>query len=93
LEEVKKKENYLGERIKRGLFRSAIGKKLNADLNGAINIMRKVKKLEEIKGEKIMNPKVLKIITPLKIKLSCDVDKKPAGKGIIGIPKKCVKLI
>jgi putative transposase len=32
----------MGKRIKRGLFRSASGKLINADLNGAIGILRKV---------------------------------------------------
>lgn len=41
LEEVKKHETYLGKRIKRGMFRSSDGKLINADLNGAYNIMRK----------------------------------------------------
>ena len=33
---------YLGKRIHRGLFRSSIGILINADLNGALGIMRKV---------------------------------------------------
>lgn len=33
---------YMGKRIKRGLFRSAMGKFINADVNGAYNIIRKV---------------------------------------------------
>lgn len=33
---------YAGRRIKRGMFRSATGKLINADLNGAYNIIRKV---------------------------------------------------
>ena len=41
-ETVEKHENYLGKRIKRGLFRSAEGKLINADLNGSLNILRKV---------------------------------------------------
>lgn len=36
------RENYLGKRIKRGLFKSSTGKFINADLNGAIGIARKV---------------------------------------------------
>ncbi len=32
---------YLGKRSKRGTFKSSIGKRLNADCNGAIGIMRK----------------------------------------------------
>jgi IS605 OrfB family transposase len=41
-EKVCKHADYLGSRVKRGLFRSKDGKLINADLNGAINIMRKV---------------------------------------------------
>jgi len=41
-EEICKHEKYLGKRIKRGLFQSSAGKLVNADVNGALNIMRKV---------------------------------------------------
>ena len=42
LEPIGKHDKYLGRRTKRGLFRSSIGKLINADQNGALNIMRKV---------------------------------------------------
>ena len=32
----------IGKRVKRGLFQSSVGKLLNADVNGALNILRKV---------------------------------------------------
>ena len=35
-------EVYLGKRVKRGLFQSSTGKLLNADINGATGIARKV---------------------------------------------------
>jgi putative transposase len=41
-EEIKKHENYLGKRIKRGLFKSYNGTLINADVNGSYNIMKKV---------------------------------------------------
>ena len=41
-ETIEEHENYLGKRIKRGLFKSAEGKLINADLNGSLNILRKV---------------------------------------------------
>ena len=41
-ESLKKQDSYLGKRVKRGLFRSAGGKTINADVNGACNILRKV---------------------------------------------------
>ena len=41
-EELKKQENYLGKRVKRGLFKSSTGRVINADVNGAIGIFRKV---------------------------------------------------
>ena len=37
-----KQTSYLGSRIKRGLFKSSKGTKINADLNGALQIMKKV---------------------------------------------------
>ena len=36
------KEKYLGKRVHRGLFKSSTGKVINADVNGAIGIMRNV---------------------------------------------------
>jgi putative transposase len=42
LEEIKKQENYAGKRVKRGLFKSANGTLINADVNGGYNILRKV---------------------------------------------------
>ena len=41
-EELHKQDNYKGKRIKRGLFQSSVGKLINADVNGAIGIARKV---------------------------------------------------
>ena len=41
-ETIEEHENYLGKRIERGLFRSAKGKLINADLNGSLNILKKV---------------------------------------------------
>ena len=42
LESIKKQDAYLGKRKRRGLFQSSVGKLLNADINGAIGIGRKV---------------------------------------------------
>jgi len=41
-EPLGKHDNYKGKRISRGLFRSAKGRLINADLNGSLNILRKV---------------------------------------------------
>ena len=61
LEEICKHEHYMGNRIRRGLFSSGKGKLINADLNGAINIMRKVIPMRNIKGKNLMNPERLRI--------------------------------
>ena len=37
-----KHESYAGKRVKRGLFRSSTGRTINADLNGAYQIIKKV---------------------------------------------------
>nr|WP_172967227.1 RNA-guided endonuclease TnpB family protein [Thermococcus sp. 101 C5] len=42
LEPIEKREKYLGKRVKRGLFQSSTGVLINADVNGALNILRKV---------------------------------------------------
>jgi putative transposase len=42
LEPMGKQEIHAGKRIKRGLFRARDGRCINADINGACNIMRKV---------------------------------------------------
>jgi putative transposase len=42
MESIGHHDRYQGKRIKRGMFRSATGKLINADLNGAYNIIRKV---------------------------------------------------
>jgi putative transposase len=42
LEPIEKREIYMGKRISRGMFRSSKGFLINADVNGAYNILRKV---------------------------------------------------
>ena len=59
-------KKYLGKREKRGLYSSSTKKLINADLVGAINIMKKWDKSvgierDQITGLKLFNPKVLKI--------------------------------
>ena len=41
-EDIKKSNNYLGKRVKRGLFKSSDNYTINADINGSYNIIRKV---------------------------------------------------
>jgi IS605 OrfB family transposase len=61
LEKIGKKEKYDGERINRGLYSSAKRKLINADINGAINIMRKQINLEKVVGNNLYNPKVINV--------------------------------
>jgi putative transposase len=42
LEIPRKHSTYLGKRLKRGLFQSSLGTKINADVNGSLQIVRKV---------------------------------------------------
>lgn len=48
MEDICKHEEYLGKRKKRGMYQSSMGKIINADVNGAMNIMRKVVNDSEI---------------------------------------------
>ena len=65
-EDMCKKDSYLGLRIKRGLYRSNGGILLNADVNGACNIIRKVVpefRYEGVEGF-IVSPSVLEQFNP-----------------------------
>ena len=42
LEQPVKHSTYLGKRVKRGLFQSSNGTRINADVNGSLQIVRKV---------------------------------------------------
>ncbi len=42
LEPIEKHDEYLGKRVNRGLFKSSVGKFINADIGGSLNILRKV---------------------------------------------------
>jgi len=50
-ETVEHHEEYLGKRIKRGLFKTEVGRLVNADVNGALNIARKSGMLEPALAE------------------------------------------
>jgi len=67
-EPLSKRDLYLGKRIYRGLFKSSVEKILNADVNGALGIMRKVfpeKVLELIRDRGVVYSPV--ILNPIKI--------------------------
>ena len=53
-EYVGKHDNYCGKRIKRGLFKSAEGVLINADLNGSLNILVKAVPEIEFKGIEVI---------------------------------------
>ena len=60
-EEVCKHDEYAGKRVKRGLFKSAKGLLINADINGSLNIMKKYlgetwKRVDLVEGF-VVNPK------------------------------------
>jgi len=76
-EEIKKHEKYIGRRISRGIFKSSIGKRINADINGALNIGRKymLTKKVEIEGKEIKNIYNPKKVRDIKKEL-WNVDKK-----------------
>ena len=69
VESLCKQEAYSTQRIKRGLFKSGIGKVLNADINGAIGILKKANGIldEELlllqdRGD-VVSPKRLKKVS------------------------------
>lgn len=67
-EEMKHQESYLGKRIKRGLFKSSIGKNLNADINGAIGILIKAKEISDVQIMNLRNRG--DVVSPMQIKIA-----------------------
>lgn len=59
-EEPSKKYHFSGRRIHRGLYKSADGILINADINGAANILRKAEcDISNIKIARLLNPTIL----------------------------------
>jgi len=72
LEEMGKDKEYNGKRIKRSLFLSKSGKIINADVNGAINIMRKfVGPNFKLTNTNVLNPIKIRTINMLKYAIRC----------------------
>ena len=71
LEKICKHNKYKGERIRRGLFSSSTGRLINADVNGAINIMRKFTDINNINHDYKKLFENNKIFNPIKVSSSC----------------------
>ena len=82
-EEMKHHDKYAGKRIHRGLYRSSTGILINADLNGALGIMRKVFPKEALAlAELIRNSGVA--FTPVIVNpISCHVVSMKATNNLI----------
>lgn len=68
-EPVKKHKNYVGNRISRGLFRSKDGIKINADINGSMNIMRKYLEKNKLYNDNIHSELLSHINNPIRVNL------------------------
>ena len=79
LEPICKPENsqtYKGKRIQRGLFRTSIGKLINADINAALNIFRKsiAKLSNEVQDALLLKPlNTGLVMNPLRINLNTNI--------------------
>ncbi|ADI74311.1 transposase, IS605 OrfB family [Methanohalobium evestigatum Z-7303] len=77
LEPIRKHEEYMGRRIKRGLFKSSTGQLINADVNGALNILRKVV------GDSIQRITDRGLVSrPERIRVTFEPEKRPAFSRI-----------
>jgi putative transposase len=85
LEPIKKHKKYLGCRKHRGLFQSSVGKLINADVNGAVNILRKV--IGDSSGfiREIIDSEVL--FNPVKIRFPDLIRKQPLSNLLVGCSK------
>lgn len=69
-EKIKKKEEYQGTRIQRGLYKTSTGKEINADVNGSLNIGRKYLEKQKLYSDKIHNELLLHMNNPRKITIT-----------------------
>jgi len=69
-ESVCKHKTYLGKRIYRGLFRTKTNKLVNADVNGAYNILKKYLKKKEVWNESILSNCIEVFSTPMVITIN-----------------------
>ena len=63
-EPIQKHEKYRGRRVKRGLYKTSTGKLVNADINGACNILKKFLLRKEAWNEEISSNLVDVCSTP-----------------------------
>lgn len=70
LEEVTKQKEYLGKRVKRGLFQTKEGIRINADVNGSLNIGRKYLTKLGLYTESLHKELVLHMANPKRICLA-----------------------
>ena len=70
LEEVAKQKEYLGKRVKRGLFQTKEGVRINADVNGSLNIGRKYLTKLGLYTEPLHKELVLHMANPKRICLA-----------------------
>lgn len=67
-EPIRKHTRYLGKRVKRGLFKTHSNKKINADLNGSLNILKKWLIIKEVWNEKLFSDCIEVCSTPTLMK-------------------------
>ena len=61
-EDICKHEEYYGKRLKRGLYKASDGRLINADVNGALNILKKV--IGKFEYDSIKVCSTLLVVTP-----------------------------
>ena len=69
LEPISKQKEYLGKRVKRGLFQSKKGIRINADVNGSLNIGRKYLTKLGVYTEQLHQELVAYMANPKRIRL------------------------
>ena len=69
LEPISKQKEYLGKRVKRGLFQTKTGLQINADVNGSLNIGRKYLTKLGVYTEQLHQELVAYMANPKRIRL------------------------
>jgi len=94
LEPIKKQQTYKGRRVKRGLFQTAKGVLINADVNGSLNIFRKaISKLKKVVQDELFKLHwiVGLVMNPVKITLNTTMNLNKINSLVLSLQSETVK--
>jgi len=90
-EEIKKHSSYKGKRTNRGCFLTSTGIKINADVNGSLNISKKA--LQKVVGDVYRPADIGLVMNPVRLKLFTFSSLESINNFIVNLQIKSIKCL